>query len=186
VAEAVRTIEREGTDSLTLRGVGERLGVSRTALYRHYADKHALLEAVSKEGFRMFRAALEHAWQGAGRGQAGFMAMGEAYVHFALDHPSYYRVMFSGGEATRRDPEHEACGRAAFQVLVDSLIEMQRQGVIPAREDVAQLARYIWAAVHGVAMLALDGRLEGRADAEGLARYAIARLRDGLRGRTRP
>lgn len=182
VAEAVRTIEREGADALTLRGVGARLGVSRTALYRHYADKGALLEAVSKEGFRLFRAALADAWEGAGRGGDGFAAMGEAYVRFALDHPSHYRVMFGGGaEVGRRDPDHAAEGAAAFQVLVNSLLELQRDGVVRASEDIGQLARYIWAVVHGVAMLALDGRLQGRADAEGLARYAIARIRDGMR-----
>ena len=40
--EAVRTIQTQGVDALTLRCVGERLGVSRTALYRHFADKQAL------------------------------------------------------------------------------------------------------------------------------------------------
>lgn len=187
VAEAVRTIEKHGADALTLRAVGASLGVSRTALYRHYADKNALLEAVSKEGFRLFRAALADAWNDAGRGGPGFAAMGEAYVRFALDHPSHYRVMFSGQPAKgHRDPEHEAEGAAAFQVLVDSLLELQRAGTVPGGEDVTQLARYIWSVVHGVAMLALDGRLESRADAEGLARYAVARLRDSLGGRSRP
>jgi AcrR family transcriptional regulator len=182
VAEAVRTIERHGADALTLRGVGASLGVSRTALYRHYADKSALLEAVSKEGFRLFRTALADAWERAGRGGPGFAAMGEAYVHFALDHPSHYRVMFSGLEkAGLCDPEHEAEGAAAFQVLVNSLLELQRDGVVRAGEDIGQLARYIWAVVHGVAMLALDGRLQGRADAEQLARYSIARIQDGMR-----
>ena len=56
--EAVRTIQKQGTEALTLRGVGERLGVSRTALYRHFADKEALLAAVATEGFRTLRTAL--------------------------------------------------------------------------------------------------------------------------------
>src|SRR5688500_9292449 len=47
--EAVRTIQKDGVDALTLRCVGERLGVSRTALYRHFADKQALLAAVAAE-----------------------------------------------------------------------------------------------------------------------------------------
>ena len=58
VHEAVRTIQAEGAAALTLRGVGARLGVSRTALYRHFADKQALLDEVAAEGFRMLRAAL--------------------------------------------------------------------------------------------------------------------------------
>ena len=48
--EALRTIQTHGVEHLTLRTVGEALGVSRSALYRHFADKQALLAAVGKEG----------------------------------------------------------------------------------------------------------------------------------------
>ena len=91
---AVRTIRTHGIDGLTLRGVGSALGVSRTALYRHFTDKAALLAAVAAEGFRMLRLDLEAAWNEGGRGRAGFEAMGVAYVRFAVAHPSHYRVMF--------------------------------------------------------------------------------------------
>jgi AcrR family transcriptional regulator len=60
--EAVRTIRDDGAAALTLRAVAERLGVSRTALYRHFADKSALLNAVSEEGFRRLSDELERAW----------------------------------------------------------------------------------------------------------------------------
>ena len=62
---AVRTLHKHGLDALTLRAVGEELGVSRSALYRHFADKSALLTAVASEGFRMLRSELSAAWQGA-------------------------------------------------------------------------------------------------------------------------
>ena len=58
--EALATIRAEGVDGLTLREIGARLGVSRTALYRHFADKRALLTAVATEGFRTLRAAARH------------------------------------------------------------------------------------------------------------------------------
>src|SRR6187402_3406059 len=76
--EAVRTIQKDGVESLTLRGVGERLGVSRSALYRHFADKQALLRAVAGEGFRLLRSTLLEAWNSEGRGHTGFEAMGAA------------------------------------------------------------------------------------------------------------
>src|SRR6185295_8734013 len=81
---AVRTVQKHGESALTLRAVGDELGVSRTALYRHFADKSALLTAVAAEGFRMFRLALLAAWEGGDKGAAGFTAMGEAYVRFAM------------------------------------------------------------------------------------------------------
>jgi AcrR family transcriptional regulator len=61
--EALRTIQGEGVEHLTLRGVGETLGVSRTALYRHFSDKQALLAVVGREGFRMLRLALTAAFE---------------------------------------------------------------------------------------------------------------------------
>ena len=107
--EAVRTIQAEGVEGVTLRQVGERLGVSRTALYRHFADKGALLAAVAREGFRTFRDALAQGVAGAATAEAGFAAMGHAYVRFAVTHSSHYRVMFGGFvDACDRDPELEA------------------------------------------------------------------------------
>src|ERR1044071_3445317 len=77
--EALATIRADGVAGLTLREIGTRLGVSRTALYRHFADKEALLEAVATEGFRTLREQLQAAWSDGGRGPAAFDAMGVAY-----------------------------------------------------------------------------------------------------------
>src|SRR5437870_1534103 len=85
--EAVRVIQARGVAALALRGVGAALGVSRTALYRHFADKQALLSAVAREGFRTLRKELHEAWVQGGRGREGFEKMGEAYVQFAVAHP---------------------------------------------------------------------------------------------------
>src|SRR5262245_12522991 len=86
LAEAIRTIQEEGVETLTLRGVGANLGVSRTALYRHFADKSALLGAVAAEGFRMLREALVGAVAKAPDPLSGFEAQGRAYVRFAIEH----------------------------------------------------------------------------------------------------
>lgn len=181
--EALRTIQTEGVERLTLRSVGQKLGVSRTALYRHFADKQALLAAVGREGFRMLRAVLEDAWQQQGRGRRGFEAMGRAYVGFATTHPSHYRVMFGGFiESCSKDEAfvHEA--QAAFQVLVDALAALQEAGLVRA-DDPLLLARFIWSHVHGIAMLAIDGQLRGVDEhGEVLTRYATERLRDAIRG----
>jgi AcrR family transcriptional regulator len=179
--QALETIRDEGIEALTLRAVGQKLRVSRTALYRHFADKRSLLAAVAAEGFRRLREALVTAWEGAGRGRPGFEAMGLAYVRFAVANPSYYRVMFGGFvDASACDATllEEASG--AFQALVDALVEQQHHGLVRA-DDPQQLARFIWAAVHGVAMLAIDGQLQQQhATAADLSDYAIERLRAAI------
>jgi AcrR family transcriptional regulator len=181
LVEALRTIQAQGVEGLTLRAVGKALGVSRTALYRHFADKSALLAAVAREGFRTLRLELLAAWEKGGRGRKGFEAMAETYVRFAVAHPSHYRVMFGGFLATGvTDPDLLAEASGAFQVLVDALTAQQEAGLV-RRDDPLQLARFIWAIVHGIARLAIDGQLHGsRGDAEALARYAITRARTGI------
>jgi AcrR family transcriptional regulator len=155
---AVRTIGSHGIDGLTLRGVGSTLGVSRTALYRHFTDKAALLAAVAAEGFRTLRAALSESWERGGRGRRGFEAMGEAYVQFAVAHPSHYRVMFGADIFGAEHADLAREGAGAFQVLVDAIVELQEHA-LARRDDPRQMALFVWAATHGVAMLAIDGRL---------------------------
>jgi AcrR family transcriptional regulator len=182
VAEAVLMITKDGVESLTLREVGARLGVSRTALYRHFADKSALLAAVARDGFERFRddllAAMTHG------GRRGFELMGVAYVRFAVANPAHYRVMFGGYRRfCDKDPELQAAAAAAFQVLVDALVSLQNAGLI-RRDEPRMLAHYIWAIVHGIAMLAIDGQLGPQPATSGgeiaLVPFALERLRTGI------
>jgi AcrR family transcriptional regulator len=179
--QAARTIQRHGVDRLTLRGVGKDLGVSRTALYRHFSDKAALLDAVAAQGFRALRARLTAAWTSGGEGRRGFDAMAAAYVGFALDEPSHYRVMFGGAiDVHTCDPELTVEGAAAFQTLVDAIVWQQRAGLV-RDDDPLQMARYIWSIVHGIAMLALDGRLRAdREEVDALVAFAVERIRGGI------
>lgn len=181
LAEAVRTIDRQGIAALTLRGVGAKLGVSRNALYRHFANKDALLLAVAAEGFRLLRVDLQGAWEQAGGGALGLDAMGAAYIRFAVQHSSHYRVMFGRalgdpGEAASPDP---SASGDAFGTLVIAINTLQRAGILQAGDSL-QLARYAWAVVHGVSMLAIDGLLRTPADVEAFTQFAVARVRTGI------
>jgi AcrR family transcriptional regulator len=179
--QAVRTIQSHGLDQLTLRAVGRDLGVSRTALYRHFADKAALVEAVAAQGFRTLRERLNDAWTANGEGRAGFDAMAAAYVRFALEQPSHYRVMFGGAlDEHTCDPDLPVEGAAAFQALVDAIVWQQRASLLRA-DDPMQVANYVWSLVHGISMLALDGRLRSTPDEiDALVAFAVERIRSGI------
>ena len=178
--EALATIRAEGVEGLTLREIGARLGVSRTALYRHFADKRALLTAVATEGFRALRQQLVAAWEEGGRGVSGFESMGAAYIRFAVANPPHYRVMFGGFVDPKAcDPELAAEAAGAFQALVDALAALQRDAIMRA-DDTVTMARFVWAVVHGVAMLGIDGQLREPDAVEALTRYAIERLGTGI------
>jgi AcrR family transcriptional regulator len=179
--EALATIRADGVDALTLREIGARLGVSRTALYRHFADKRALLTAVATEGFRTLRQQLVAAWDEGGRGPGAFHSMGVAYVRFAVANPSHYRVMFGGFVDPKAcDPELATEAAGAFQALVDALAALRRAKVM--RDDATlTMARFVWAVVHGVAMLAIDGQLREPHSVDELMQYALERLGSGIR-----
>ena len=174
VEEALRTIQTHGVDELTLRSIGTKIGVSRTALYRHFPDKSALLAAVGREGFRLFRTALEEAQRAHTTWRDGFRAMGRAYVEFAREHSSHYQVMFGGFlDACDHDPELRQEGAAAFQTLVDAIVSGQREGLL-VEDDPATMARFVWSALHGVSMLAIDGPLQGETGERAIA-YTLER-----------
>ncbi len=182
--EALRTIETQGVEHLTLRTVGARLGVSRSALYRHFADKQSLLATVGKEGFRKLRQSLADAWERNGHGRAGFDAMHRAYVQFAVAHPSHYRVMFGGFiESAAKDDHFISEARGAFQVLLDALVDQQNAGDV-RRDDPVLMARFVWALVHGTAMLFIDGQLPELAQREALEPYVAERIYLSIRQST--
>jgi AcrR family transcriptional regulator len=178
--EALRTIQQDGVDALTLRTIGLRLGVSRTALYRHFTDKRALLSAVATEGFRLLTERLLQAWSKGGLRR--FDAMGVAYIRFAMANPSHYRVMFGGFvDDGPRDEDLKRESTAAFQALVDPLVALQKDGAV-RKDDPLLLARFIWAAVHGVSMLIIDGQLpHQQSDIDALIQFTVERIHTGIR-----
>jgi hypothetical protein len=107
--------------------------------------------------------------------------MGEAYVRFAVAHPSHYRVMFGRFvESCARDPELIEEARAAFQALVDALVRGQHEGWV-RHDDPLMLARFIWSVVHGISMLVIDGQLrDGDQPGIALNRYAAQRIRAAI------
>ena len=177
--EALRTIQQDGVDALTLRTIGVRLGVSRTALYRHFTDKRALLSSVATEGFRLLTKRLLNAWKAGGI--RGFNAMGVAYIRFAMGNPSHYRVMFGGFvDDGPRDDDLMRESTAAFQALVDAIGALQQEGAV-RKDDALQLAQFIWAVVHGVSMLIIDGQLaHHRAPIDDLIQFAVERINTGV------
>jgi hypothetical protein len=128
----------------------------------------------------MLRETTFDAWNSEGRGRAGFEAMGAAYVRFAVTHTSHYRVMFGGFLVGDRRPASLPPDSDAFQVLVDSIVEQQAQGLVRKDDDARQLAHFIWAVVHGIAMLAVDGLIRSPEEAHELFTFTYQRIRSGI------
>jgi AcrR family transcriptional regulator len=186
VDAAATMIGAEGVQALTLRSVGARVGVSRTALYRHFDGKGALLARVASVGFRRLHDALAAAIETATRNRADPLPeMGAAYVRFAADNPSHYQTMF-GGVLTDwgRYPDLIANANAAFDLLVDTIRAEQARSRIGAGDPI-ELAEITWSLSHGIATLGMAHHLERTpATVEELAVAGSRVLQKGMRQRT--
>jgi len=149
----MKLLETRQSEGLGLREVAREVGVSATAVYRHFPDKEALLRAIAERGFAMMGELQVQASAGLS-GPAAFAAVGAAYVRFALAYPAVFRLMFSS--APPRDlfalPLEELSGPMR-------LLRSHVAGLMPAAMPEAArktAAITAWALVHGLAVLALD------------------------------
>lgn len=162
IEAGLELIAAKGVRALTLREIGAQVGVSRTAAYRHFTDKAALLGAIREAGFAQFADALDAAKRrAAGTFAPRLTSMALAYVRFAADHPAHYEVMFGTLGDTHDALTPVPSGARAFGILEETIREGQREGVVRAGDSTA-LANLVWAQVHGVSMLAMARGAEGR------------------------
>ena len=182
LAEAAAMIDEGGSSSVTMRAIGRRLGVSRSAAYRHFADKSALLVAVATAGFGHLRDRLEAVGAGApGAGIERLRQFGEVYVRFALENPGHYRLMYGKEAIAREDqPELREAANGLFDELVRVFQSYQRSGAIKGQDPHLQ-AYVAWGAVHGLASLLIEGQILTDVDVDGLIRQTTATLLDGVR-----
>ena len=180
-------IAEGGAASVTMRAIGQRIGVSRAAAYRHFADKTALLVAVAANGFNRLGARLHATQAGASRSSVERLrSIGEEYVRFALENPAHYRLMYGKEALTREDvPELREAAEGLFEQFVGVIRAHQRSGTI-RRQDARAQAYVAWSAVHGLASLVIEGQIQGTDDIDGLIRQTTRTVLDGMRVRRRP
>ncbi len=154
IRAALEMLERGEDESLTLREIARRAGVSPAAPYHHFRDRAALLAAVAEEGFVALSQALADAAKGARTPEARLARMATRYVTFALEHRSHYRVMVGPLLATAEPSPLGEAALAAFGELERAVAD-----AAPSKADAHGLAMFAWALAHGVVMLSMDGAL---------------------------
>ncbi len=152
VRAAIELLEESGESALSLRAVARRAGVSPAAPYRHYADREALLSAVAAVGYRDLAERLAAAHPAPSTPEQ-LATVAIAYVRFALERPALFRIMF--GEPCDRDNDERVAATAAVSHYVRAIVQRS----FP-QADADALATAVWALVHGLAFLYLDGKLD--------------------------
>ena len=155
---AIRLIAEVGPTVFTLREVARRAGVSHNAPYRHFRDRDDLMAAVAAQGFQELTQAMVEAAAQQTHALNRLKCAGLGYVTFALRRPEHFTVMFDAPTSKRKHPDSAAAGEQAFSTLIGFVRACQEAGQLPSG-DPRKMALLAWTMVHGIAKLAITGRL---------------------------
>lgn len=159
---ALDVIAKEDVDKLTLKVLADATGTSRSAIYKHFKNKDALIEAMIVRGFDKFDADTTVYLKDTKKSLIDrFYLTGKLYVEFARENPNLYRLLFGKKYAHIREEtlsikDEDCSGFAALKKMVE---EAQQQGVYK-KEDNYKQSIVIWATMHGVASLIIDGFMD--------------------------
>jgi AcrR family transcriptional regulator len=185
LAAGVEMAREGGPRAVVLREATRRAGVSPNAAYRHFADRDALLHAVSDACLGLAADRIEaefdaHPPTGDEQADARMQlrAVGLGYIAFAREEPGLFRTAFSVPDDLRQAASPAKAGRRGrtpFQLVGGALDALVAAGIFPPerRENAEFLA---WATVHGLGMLVIDGPLRGLDDR--MIDYSTERLLD--------
>jgi len=154
---ALDELQRSGVDQFSLRAVGVAAGMTPMAVYRHFRDREALLEAAGEEAFGVWKARVGAIK--AAQPIDWLRRVGRAYAEFALDEPAFFDACFVlRTRVERLYPADFIAGKSPVIALaVKRIEEAQAQGQL-AQGDALEAAMSMWAQVHGLAMLHRAGR----------------------------
>lgn len=186
-AEAI-LLER-GVEAFSLRECARRAGVSHAAPAHHFGDAKGLLTAFATLGFERMADRMAKYRERAGADPvAQLLAVGQAYIDFALAHRAQFQLMFRRDRLDATDTECAAAGGRAAAMLNTSLAAAMRSRGL-SFDDAPQRTLLAWAAVHGFATLALEGVLKdarllggGRTAASTLGAQMLRALEPALVG----
>jgi AcrR family transcriptional regulator len=156
----IEILSKEGLAGLSLRKVAKKAGVSHAAPYAHFADKQALIAAISTEGYhRLYEQLSVMVESHKDNPQQMLVEMGWAYTQFAVKDPEHFKIMFSDIIEQEKDyPEFREMALKSFDLLVTLVKECQETGTLPPG-PADMVAVRLWSLVHGFVLLLLEGQI---------------------------
>src|SRR5215468_9891484 len=176
-------VEQRGAENFTLADACRVAGVTTAAPYRHFRGKQEILEEITSRGFDELRAKSRAAVAAKGEGTLeAIIAMGQAYVGFAVEQTPVFRLMFGREPSLKKAEQVLDTGHACFGHLIEQVAVYCKRSKI--RGDAQEIALRLWTFVHGAASLLIDQDYESVAPGIDVNRL-IAAATPGLLGSTR-
>jgi AcrR family transcriptional regulator len=146
----IEALGNEGPETLSLRALAEKAGVSKTAPYRHFRDREAFLGSLTNEGNRILYVDLERA----ANSSEPLPAMGAVYMCFAVAHPALYRLMNSS-LMCRLPEELLFWAHRSISLLGETIARATTASATKPPFDSTAVA-LIWGYLHGLVLLRID------------------------------
>lgn len=165
-----------------MRRVAKAVGITPMALYRHFADRDGLLNALADAGFEEWAARASSMAMPADPEQQLTRIL-DLFLDFALEKPRLFELMFLyRRHGARQFPGDFRTGRSpTARFAVDALETGMKQGLF-RKDDVWEITFETGAMLQGLVMLYLGGRV-GTSEEEfrALCHRALGRYMDGIR-----
>ncbi len=169
-------------DKLTLKILSDATGTSRSAIYRHFKSKDALIETMIKDGFDKFDNITAPILNDKSKTLVDrFYLTTKSYIQWAKDNPNLYRLLFGVKYANIREDiisikDDDCNGFSALQLAIE---EGQQNGILKLESSYKQ-SIVIWSSLHGLASLIIDGFMDVEEIYEELYNYMFKSLLSGL------
>ncbi len=180
---ALLMVKKDGISSITLRELSKKLGVSRSAIYRHFDSKDDLIKAIIQIAFSRFDAGIPVEIIESDDIVDSFRIMAKGYIGFAMDNPNIYRMMFGHEVGKQREEscdienEDEAIG---FHKLI-ALVQKAQDTNLFKKDNPMLQATVIWSMMHGLSNLLIDGHIIIKDNLDALFDLSFLTIINGLK-----
>ena len=181
---AERQIALHGPGALSLRSIAGELGWTAASLYRYYASKAQLLEAVRIAAHDRFSDRIEAAHDSTDDLWDRSRAIGDAYVEFAQQEPAAYQLMFAYQQDDgEKSADLTRAEQRSSRTLTTYVREMADAGLLEGDPDM--IAHAYWATIHGLIVLRMAGKLDASPGFDALRHAAMRLITRGARPEVR-
>jgi AcrR family transcriptional regulator len=158
VEAALVLIADQGPTGFSLSEAAKAADVTPAAVYRHFAGRDDLIAEVARQGYDIFAALMEFAYNGGKpTALAAFEATGRAYLAFARKYPGHYKAMFESGLSINAHPDLALVAQKARSVLEKAAEQLSQHLPEGKRPPASMFSAHIWAMSHGVVELFMRG-----------------------------
>lgn len=158
LSKGLELLESSMDAKFSMRELTRTIGVSANSVYRHFANKEELLTALAIQGFQKLLEAQALAIQNASNSEKGFITAGRQYIHFAVQNPMLFRLMYGRFVVSHDDETLKQLANLAYVGMLYAAAQALKLDV--ESREAKMVATKAWSVVHGLSHLLIDGQFD--------------------------